>query len=401
MVSLEQRHSLALAIKADPDLRRIQELLDGVNVDGGNPRKNDIREQLLRSISSKDHKVFNEIGDDLAKRKIGPDSDWCHDDYLIFLLLLGNDMFGRSVSCLARVIDARRHTPNSLPQRINEVFAALYRQEFGIDGELGFLKVPFLHLTGELNIGPRDAEKVLKRVADTDLWDQFSPFLRLLTQNAHDLVLTCRTPQVAETSGELIEGFKKHASSLTLRQWWDVIWSLPGKLVLSAVGVILGLGVVAVLFGFGKGLVEKEFSAKRERPERVSVTDASTTLSNLPAEVIVLGTVIQSAPTSPGASSVNFALTCDPFVAPTTPFVVEVSHPEKAIRRAVAFIQNSSLGERPYTVVPVQKEDGRYRLLLPELEASSQLVVLLNIEIDNAKDVVDALKQRFVLRTLQ
>jgi hypothetical protein len=400
VVSLEQRHDLSEAIKADPDLRRIQDFLDGGTVVGGNPLKNDIRKRLLLSISAKDRKTFTEIGDDLAKRKIGPDSDWCQDDFLVFLLLLGNQLFGNSVSWLQQVIDARRHTPNSLPQKINEVFAALYRQEFGVEGELAFLKVPFLHLTGDLKIGPGDAEKVLAGVSDIDLWNQFSPFLRLLTQKAHDLVLTSRAPQVAETSEELIEGFKKHASNLTLRQWWNLMWSLPGKLVLSVVGTMLGLGLIAVLFGLGRGLVEKEFTTKRERPDHVSIADISTAPSNLPAEVVILGTVLQSVPAASGNGSLNVAVTCEPFSAPTRAFVIEVSHPEKAIRRAVAFIQNTNAGERPYTVVPVQKEEGRYRLLLPELKAGSQLVVLLNVEIDTKEDV-DAVKNRFVLRTLQ
>lgn len=400
MVSLEQRHDLASVIKADPDLRRIQELLEGGAIESGDSRKNDIHEQLLLSISAKDNKKFNEIADNLSKRKISPDSDWCQDDYLIFLLLLGNHMFGRSVSCLARVIDARRHTSNSLPQKINEVFAALYREEFGIDGELAFLKVPFLHLIGELHIGPRDAEKVLKQVADIELWNQLSPFLRLLTQKAHDLVLISRAPQVAETFEELIEGLKHRASNLTIRQWWSVIWSLPGKLLLSVMSIVLGSGIIIVLLGIGNGIAEKILSAKRERPDRVTIAEISTNPSDLPVEVSILGTVLESVPVATEKRSINVALTCDPFPGPTTSFVVEVSHPEKPIRRAVAFIQDKSVGERPYTIAPVQKEDGRYRLLLPELEANSQLAVLLNVEID-AKEDLDALKRRFVLRTLQ
>jgi hypothetical protein len=76
-----------------------------------------------------------------------------------------------------------------------------------------------------------------------------------------------------------------------------------------------------------------------------------------------------------------------------------VSHPEKAIRRAIGFIQYTNNGERPFTVIPVQKEEGQYRLLLPELEAGAQLVILLNVEIDS-KEAVDAVRNRFVLRTL-
>ncbi len=400
MVPLTQRHDLADAIKADPDLKRIQDLLDGGTAEGGDAPKNDVRDQLLLSISAKDRKKFNEIGDDLAKRRIGPDSDWCQDDFLIFLLLLGNEMFGRSVSCLQRVIDARRHTPNSLPQKINEVFAALYRQEFAIDGELAFLKVPFLHVTGDLKIGPRDAEKVLAGVSDIDLWSQFSPFLRLLTQKAHDLVLISRAPRVAETSDELIEGFRKHASSLTLRQWWNVIVSLPGKPVVSVVGTLLGLGLFAVLFGFGKGLADKEFNTERKRPDAISVASVSEAPPNLPAEAAILQAFLQNVPPTAGQRVLTVALTCEPFPAASPSFVIEVSHPEKAIQNAIAFTQEAATGERAFTVIPVQKDAGRYRVVLPHLEAGAQLVVLLNIEI-GPKETADSMKTRFVLRSLQ
>ena len=309
-------------------------------------------------------------------------------------------MFGRSVSCLRRVIDARRHTANFLPQKINEIFAALYRQEFGIDGELAFLKVPFLHVTGHLKIGPNDAEKVLIDVSNHELWDQFSPFLRLLTHKAHDLVLIYRAPQIAETSEELIEGFKKHAPSLTLRQWWNVLLNLPGKLVLSILGIILGLGLVSILFGFGQELVEKKFRADRKRPDSVSIIDASTNSSNLPTEVALLGIVLRNIPVISGNNSLNFVLTCEPFSVPTPSFVIEVSHPEKAIRKVVAYTQNTDTGERPFTIIPVQKDEGRYRLILPELEAGAQLVVLLNVELD-PKESTGAIANRFILRSLQ
>lgn len=399
MVSLAQRHDLAEAINADPDLRRIQALFDGGAAMGGDTCRNDVRNQLLRSISTNDGKKFKEIVDDLARRKIGPDSDWCQDDYLVFLLLLGNRIFGHSVSCLQRVIDARRHTPNSLPQKINEVFAALYRNEFGIDGELAFLKVPFLHLTGRLKIRPSDAEKVLKGVSDIGLWNQLSPFLRLLAQKAHDLVLISRVPQVAETSEELIEGFKKHASSLSLQQWWNLLWSLPGKLVVSFVSAAFGLGLIVVLLGFGKELAKRELKFGLKRPDIISVTNVSSTTSNLPTAAAVLQTNLQNVQGTPGQRVLTFTLTCESFSVPTPSFVIEVSHPEKPILNAVAFTQEANTGERPFIVIPVQKDAGRYRLVLPQLEAGSQLVVLVNIEI-GPNETADSIKSRFVLRSL-
>jgi len=172
--------------------------------------------------------------------------------------------------------------------------------------------------------------------------------------------------------------------------------------VFSVFGAISGLGLIVVLFGFGKGLLDKDFTAKRKRPDSVPIMDVSTTPSNLPTEVATLGMVLTNmvSKTGTGNSSANIALTCESFSAPTPSFVMEVSHPEKTIRNAIAFVQYKDVGERPYTVIPVQKDEGRYRIILPEFEAGAQLVILLNIDI-GLHESVESVASRFVFRSLQ
>src|SRR5690606_17755786 len=103
---------------------------------------------------------------------IAETSDWCQDDYMLFLLLLGNEVFGRPLRFLRDVIEVRRRTSNPVPRKINEVFAALERQEYGIDGELGFLKIPFLRLIGKLRLGPVEAQRALKDMSAPGLFHQ-------------------------------------------------------------------------------------------------------------------------------------------------------------------------------------------------------------------------------------
>ena len=401
MVSLVQRHELSDAVKADDDLLRVRALLDGEAVNIASTLDNDIRGQLLLSISLSDAKKFHEIATDLSKRRIDSNSDWCQDDFLVFLLLLGNQLFEPSLSLLEQIIEARRHTRNSLPQKINEIFAALSRQEFSMDGELAFLKVPFLHLVGNLKIGSEEAGKILTGVSDARLWDQLSPFLRLLAQKAHDLALTSRTPKIAETSEELVEGFKRHASNLTIGQWRSLVWSLPAKLLVYIVSVVIGLGLVVVLFGFGRELAVNGFTdeGNRERPNQVSIEGVSTTPPSLPAEAAILKSFLQNIPATPGKNILTLTLTCDPFLDSTSSFVIEVSHSEKVIQNAIAFTQETDTGERPFTVIPVQKDSGQFRIILPPLEKGDQLVILVNIEV-GPKEAEDTLKRRFVLRSM-
>lgn len=116
-----------------------------------------LHEQLLTSISRSDAVRFKELGEEIGQRRITTESDWCHDDYLLFLLLLGKEKFSYPLRFLTQVMEVRRKNANPVPRKVDEVFAALDRQEFGIDGEFGFLKIPFLYLVGRLRVGPAEA----------------------------------------------------------------------------------------------------------------------------------------------------------------------------------------------------------------------------------------------------
>jgi len=79
------------------------------------------------------------------------------------------------------------------------VFAALERQEFGMDGEYCFLKIPFLYLAGKLRLDSRSSKSIICFDRPT-LLRPFFAILKLLTQKAHDLVLTDRQPLPTETT---------------------------------------------------------------------------------------------------------------------------------------------------------------------------------------------------------
>ena len=120
MVSLEQRQALATTVEADPNLRRIRDLLDGKSIPKDGLPGQGIHESLLIAIGNDDSGRFRQLADEIGRRKIASDIDWCQDDFLIFLLLLGNQKFGETISYLEEVFDVRRQTPNRVPQKIND-----------------------------------------------------------------------------------------------------------------------------------------------------------------------------------------------------------------------------------------------------------------------------------------
>ena len=399
MVSLEQRQALATTVEADPNLRRIRDLLDGKSIPKDGLPGQGIHESLLIAIGNDDSGRFRQLADEIGRRKIASDIDWCQDDFLIFLLLLGNQKFGETISYLEEVFDVRRQTPNRVPQKINEALLSIFRQEFGIDSEFAFLKLPFLYLTKNLNISRSEAEKVLSTLSEAGLWEQLSPFLKLLSQKAYDLVLTERKPQVAETTDELIEGFKRHAKDLNLRQWTGLLASLPGRFIGFLTIAFIVFNSLALFSGLGKEVAYKEFGFNRTLPETVGINVISDTNVALPTEARIIVAELPTSGVPDGRQVLSFSIKCDPFAHATPQFVIEVSHPEEPILTAFAFIQTIDIGERPYTVIPVQKESGRFRLLLPKQEAGNQLVVVLRIESSSRSNALDV-GNRVVLRPL-
>jgi hypothetical protein len=401
MVPLEQRQSLAALSEADSQLKRFQLLLAGDTLGAAESDPSDVREKLLLAIFLKDSAVFKDTAVNIGERKISPESDWCQDDYLVFLLILGNELFGHLLTFLPNVIEARRKNLNPIPRKINDVFAALVRQEFGIEGEFCFLKIPFLSLAGKLRLGPLEAKRAIRAMSEPGLLDQMSPFLMLLTQKAYDLVLTERQPLPTETTTQLIEGFEQHAKDISLRQWWRVVLALPGRLLGTIVAIVISAGLIPLLFGVGKEIVESYKSREvRLRPQSIEIAGIREAGSDLPTEALLLARTLPSLNAVPSKRPLLITVESEPFDTATPAFVVEASHPERPIRNAFAFTRSSAEGVQPFTVVPVQRDVGRFRALLSEMEAGQKLYFILEFETDGKEDFM-SIGSRVVLRPLQ
>lgn len=397
MVSLEQRQSLATIVAEDGQLNKLGLLLQGLPVNGADTKGSDVREELLFAICSKDADRFMSAAGEVAKRSVSSESDWCQDDYLLFLLLLGNDIFSRPLTFLRDVIGARHRNANPVPRKINEVFSALERGEFRIEGEYCFLKIPFLQVTGKLHLEAADAQRALTEMSQAGLFDQMSPLIKILTQNAYDLVLTERQPLPTETALQLIEGFETHAKELSLGQWWRVITALPGRTFIAAIVIIIA--IVPFLFGFG---VEFERSIKpepRTRPSTLPITTVGEVGPELPSEALALANSLPRTTLSPDRHRLLISISTEPFARPTPPFVVEASHPEKPIKAAFAFVQTAG-GARTFTVVPIEHDGGRVRAVLPEEPSGARLWFVLEFEAASNEDAV-SIGRGVGLRALQ
>lgn len=401
MVSLSQRQALASSSEIDSQLKRFQLLLEGEDFGTGDSGAMEIREELLLALATGDAARFLACSTGIGQRKISSDSDWCQDDYLLFLLILGNEKFGHPLTFLGSVIESRWSNPNPTPRRINEVFAALERREFAIEGEFCFLKIPFLYLVGKLQIGPTEARAALKSLSEPGLLEQMSPFMQLLTQKAHDLVLTERQPLPTETTTQLIEGIEAHAKDLSIRQWWRALTALPGRMIITVVALVVGLGLIPVLLGVGKGIVESRLnSVVRVRPTTLTVTAIREVASNLPPEALVLARALPRSEGGDVSNPLLVTVEIGEFSNATPSFVVEVSHSEKPILGAFAFTQARTQDIRSFTIVPVERDGPRFRAILPEQAAGNSLRLILEFQ-GHANEDISTIGTGIAVRALQ
>lgn len=116
-------------------------------------------------------------------------------------------------------------------------------------------------------------------------------------------------------------------------------------------------------------------------------------------ELLILTRALQQS-LSPGKHSLVTFVQAAPFAGATPTFVVEASHPDVSIRNAFAFVRSSSQNSQFFTVIPVQRDAGRFRVLLPPLEVGSCLTLVLEMEIGAGEDE-EAIRKAIVLRSLE
>ena len=75
------------------------------------------------------------------------------------------------------------------------------------------------------------------------------------------------------------------------------------------------------------------------------------------------------------------------------------SHPDRPIGEAIALAQEEGSGDRPVVLIPSQRDQRRYRLMVPELESGNQLVIVVAFLLapnETAKEIASEITLRSV-----
>ncbi len=373
MVSLEEKIDINTLAESDENLRSVVDLLEGKKVRLSDPSSSDVRKELLLAISDNNKAAFLKIGNRIANRLASTEADWCHDDFLIFLLILGNQKYGRPLDYIEGIIELRRNNTNPLPQKINEIFSALYRQDFAISGELGFLKIPFLYLIGSAHIDTSEARNAYKSLSKPGLLYELSPFFKVLTIKAYEFVLFERTKFDIETTSQLVSLVRKEANNLNLKNAWDIILSIPLKLLVPTIIFVIFISVSLYTAIIWITNSYNQYIASIHNDIEISSVDQNITALPLSTEKIA-GKILDDPNNSVIIVKSNI------IKSDKKNFVVEISHNNKVFKDVFSFVQYKNKGIRPFTVVPIQKDGVKYRAFVPDVYSGAQLVFIVSLK---------------------
>lgn len=392
MVSLTESVDIYELASCDEKLQAVIDLIDGKNVSLSNTSTNDVRGDLLLAIANCDEGRFNKIAAQVSGRSISSTADWCHDDFLIFLLLLGNQKFGRKFDFIGKVLEVRRINTNPIPQKINEVFSALYREDFAISGELAFVKVPFISLIRPLNMNSIEAKYVFKSLRQQNIFGQLSPFFRVLAIKAYDHVLFDRTNFEFESASQLISLVNQESKNLSLKRLFQLVLNLPIKFIAPFCIAILSLTVV-IYAGIRFGLEQYDGFRRSAAPD-VIIENAEFQIEDIP----LIGKSVFNEISSRQLSKNSLLFFKSNLInSAKSDFVIEVANIQSEIKDVLVFIEYKSYGARPLTIVPLQINQNSFRAFVPEVQPNARLVFIILFD-KLSSEKVESIRKNLVLR---
>jgi len=135
MVSLSEMNAISHRAKADPEMRNLYAFLFREVYDSTLPSRY-AHVRLLNAVALRKSGEFQQLLEEFKLRQAAEGTGWYDDDSLVFLLLIGCELFKSDRDFLNGILNARDRNSNPIPKRVTEVFRALQRREFGIRGTL-------------------------------------------------------------------------------------------------------------------------------------------------------------------------------------------------------------------------------------------------------------------------
>ena len=335
---------------------------------------------LLQAVALGEKSTFLEQVTEIKRRRTSEGGGWYDNDSLIFLLLVGCERFEIGRGFLDGILAARDRNANPIPKRVNEVFRAIQRKEYGMEGQFSFIKIPFRELTGGLDLSNTDAEKAYTELARGEILEQLSPFLQLLGIRAFELVLFHRKPVKYENFDELVRGVESVKENASLRQVVSLMWALPYKWLLLVL-----LAVLPFFFGLGEKafLLSHESSTARVRPATLGISGSTEGKGSPLTGVRALARDLMA---RQGTNTIAVAISTSRLTEASPKFSVELSLSTVDLLDGYAVLVRPGDGGPNEMILPVQKNRESLRAFVPATDPESYLIFELVVRSPTPRD---------------
>jgi hypothetical protein len=393
MVPLSERDAVTQRAKADTEMRAVYAFLFDEPFDFTSETAFP-HADLLRAVASGDTDAFTREVASYQKRRTSESSGWYENDSLVFLLLVGCERFGVATQFLDPILTARERNTNPIPKQVNEVFRALTRKDHGMDSPFSFIKLPLLHLAGQLDLSSEAALKVYRELTQAGNIGQLSPFLQLLALRAYDLVLSERRPHPFENFDALVKALESYREHTSPRQAFNLLWALPYKWWIGLISLV----ALALSFTFGLGQRASESVASRQRPAGLqALVHVDATNHELPAVRGLARQFLSSGPTNEPCLAV--AVQTSHLRITAGKFSLEASTSVGTVLGAQAWLIHPTEGGVVQSLLPTQHGPRAARAFAASGDADDYLIMVLFVQPSQTM-TADQVAATIVLRTL-
>ncbi len=286
MVPLIHQDSFLVEIESDPELRPLKKFIFREQGIEGVP-ENSTWPKLFNALVKSDSKRFQEHIADLALRSCSSESEWIGDDCMVFLLLIGERQFNITVPFLGKLLDCRRETTNLQMQRVNQVFDAIRKEEFAMEGDLAFIKLVFKSLTSNWNPTEDDCSKIFHQLLKPGLFTSLDSFWKLVAIRAQHLLFQNKA---SSFTGQgiwirMLDTLQQQGSTLTVGQVLQLTKHLRISVFVTIVGFVGSTMTMAFLAGgyWSKITREKPAAVQTFTPTNLDLITPPRVITNPPA----------------------------------------------------------------------------------------------------------------------
>lgn len=198
MVSLEERSSYLIQVKANPKLQGFYDLLYGKAI--ATPSINTIEIDeiyygVLGAILHRKKTDFQKLYSRISKRIVEKDSPspFIYDDGLIFAIIVGVKLFDEDKTWIRNVVSVRSMSP------MTTTFVHLLDDDFLSKSNLAEVVIPFLELTQQLSGHEQILDNSYSKISSNiDLFSNTNHFFIIMTLRSLDVIVQSKSSNAGD-----------------------------------------------------------------------------------------------------------------------------------------------------------------------------------------------------------